>query len=88
MPFENEMKELERRREKALAMGGPEKIKRQHDKGKGTARERIAGLLDPGSFFEVGLLNTSDIPGGKNPGGQQDRRIRQDRWPNRGDRRQ
>src|SRR5512136_1804376 len=63
MPFENEMKELERRREKALAMGGPEKIKRQHDKGKGTARERIAGLLDPGSFFEVGLFNTSDIPG-------------------------
>ena len=28
--------------------GGPEKIRRQHDQGKLTARERIAGLLDRG----------------------------------------
>ena len=63
MPFEKEMEELKRRREKALAMGGPEKIKRQHDKGKGTARERIASLLDAGTFFEMGMFNTSDLPG-------------------------
>jgi acetyl-CoA carboxylase carboxyltransferase component len=63
MPFEKEMEELKRRRERALAMGGPEKIKRQHDKGKGTARERIASLLDAGTFFEMGMFNTSDMPG-------------------------
>ncbi len=69
MPFEKELEELKRRREKALQMGGPEKIKRQHDQGKLTARERIANLLDPDSFLEVGLFNCSDVPGmeGKTP---------------------
>ena len=37
-------------------MGGPEKIKRQHDGGKLTVRERVEGLLDPGSFHEIGTL--------------------------------
>src|SRR3954447_11282093 len=36
--------------------GGPRAISRQHDKGRLTARERIARLIDPGtSFFELGL---------------------------------
>jgi acetyl-CoA carboxylase carboxyltransferase component len=36
--------------------GGPKAIDRQHEKGRLTARERIAKLLDPGeSFFELGL---------------------------------
>jgi acetyl-CoA carboxylase carboxyltransferase component len=55
MPFEKELEELKRRREKALQMGGPEKVKRQHEQGKLTARERIARLLDPDSFLEVGM---------------------------------
>ena len=63
MPFEKELEELKRRREKALQMGGPEKVKRQHDQGKLTARERIARLLDPDSFLEVGMFNCSDVPG-------------------------
>jgi acetyl-CoA carboxylase carboxyltransferase component len=63
MPFEKEMEELKRRKQKALQMGGPQKIKRQHDQGKLTARERIAHLLDPETFLEVGMLNCSDIPG-------------------------
>src|SRR5690554_1484145 len=33
--------------------GGPEKIDRQHEKGKLTARERIELLLDEGSFVEL-----------------------------------
>ncbi len=37
----------------ALAAGGPERVKRQHDAGKLTARERIELLLDPGSFVEM-----------------------------------
>lgn len=36
--------------------GGREAIGRQHEKGRKTARERIAALLDPGaSFLEIGL---------------------------------
>ena len=36
--------------------GGPEAIDRQHAKGRKTARERIAALIDPGStLLEVGL---------------------------------
>ncbi|MEJ2211093.1 MAG: acyl-CoA carboxylase subunit beta [Anaerolineae bacterium] len=45
--------ELRRRREEQRQGGGPEAIARQHAKGKRTARERIAALLDPGSFQEV-----------------------------------
>jgi len=63
VPFEKELKELEKRRAKALKMGGSEKIKKQHDQGKLTARERIDVLLDPDSFLEIGMLNHSDIPG-------------------------
>jgi 3-methylcrotonyl-CoA carboxylase beta subunit len=36
--------------------GGAEAIQRQHDKGRKTARERIAALIDPGStLLELGL---------------------------------
>ena len=63
MPFEKEMAELERRKRRALMMGGEEKIARQHDQGKLTARERLERLLDPDSFHETGMLNHSDIPG-------------------------
>jgi acetyl-CoA carboxylase carboxyltransferase component len=44
-------------------MGGPEKAKKQHDKGWLTVRERIDRLLDPGSFMETGLFAHSDFPG-------------------------
>lgn len=63
MGFEKQLDELRRRRERALAMGGAEKIARQRARGRLTARERIERLLDPGSFFEVGQLNGSDVPG-------------------------
>ena len=63
MAFEKKLKELEQRKAKALQMGGAAKIKKQHDKGRLTARERIERLLDPGSFLEVGMLNHSDVPG-------------------------
>src|SRR5947199_84307 len=35
--------------------GGPKAIDRQHEKGRLTARERIAKLVDDGAFFELGL---------------------------------
>src|SRR5690606_15331563 len=41
---------------KAKIGGGEERIQKQHDKGKLTARERIELLLDNGSFEEIGML--------------------------------
>src|SRR5580698_8052498 len=43
---------------RALAGGGEERIKKQHEGGKLTARERIDLLLDPGSFIEIGRFVT------------------------------
>ena len=47
--------DLAERREKAKLGGGPEKIARQHDRDKLTARERIDLLIDEGSFCEIGI---------------------------------
>jgi len=45
--------ELKKKGEQAKLGGGPEKIESQHSRGKMTARERIDGLVDPGSFVEI-----------------------------------
>ena len=48
--------------------GGAKKIEKQHKDGKLTARERIAGLIDPGSYFlELGLLVAHDQYEGQAP---------------------
>ncbi len=47
------VEELAERRERAKLGGGEERIARQHEAGKLTARERIDLLLDPGSFIEL-----------------------------------
>ena len=47
--------DLHARRETAKLGGGSEKIAKQHDAGKLTARERIDLLVDPGSFVELGI---------------------------------
>ena len=52
-------KELERLREIAAGMGGPEKLARRRDERVLNARERIDHLLDPGSFRESGMLAVS-----------------------------
>ncbi|MBN1614269.1 MAG: hypothetical protein JW950_07365 [Deltaproteobacteria bacterium] len=54
--MEKAVEELKARRKEALAMGGPERIERQHRQGKMTVRERIDFLLDSGTFQEYGLL--------------------------------
>jgi len=46
--------ELERKNAEAEQGGGPRRIEAQHKKGKLTARERIALLLDEASFEEIG----------------------------------
>jgi propionyl-CoA carboxylase beta chain len=47
------IEELRQKREKAQQGGGQARIDRQHAKGKLTARERLAILLDEGSFTEL-----------------------------------
>lgn len=47
---------LRQLQEQAKQGGGAEAISRQHDKGKMTARERLAYLLDEGSFQELDAL--------------------------------
>ena len=56
MSWQPEIDELRRREELARRMGGPEKIKRQHDAGRMTIRERLDALLDDGSFHEIGAI--------------------------------
>jgi acetyl-CoA carboxylase carboxyltransferase component len=51
-----EVAEIARRRELALAMGGPEKVERQLNSGRLTVRQRIGRLADAGSFAEIGAL--------------------------------
>lgn len=57
---ENQQKlnELIKRREQAMLGGGQKRIDAQHEKGKYTARERIAMLLDEGSFEEFDMFVT------------------------------
>src|SRR5215468_2173170 len=56
MDWQKEMDELRRREAFAEELGGPERVKRQHDGGRLTIRERIAKLADPGSFHEIGKI--------------------------------
>jgi len=59
MDWQEKIDELAQRRDTALGMGGPEKIARQHDQEKLTARERLELLFDKGTFTEYGLLAMS-----------------------------
>ncbi len=53
---QDKIKELVERRESAKLGGGQKRIDAQHAKGKLTARERLAKLLDPGSFEEFDMF--------------------------------
>lgn len=50
------VQELIALREKARLGGGEKAIAKQHERGKYTARERIAQLLDEGSFEELDMF--------------------------------
>ena len=54
----DELERLEELNRRAELGGGEERIQRQHDAGKYTARERIEMLLDPGTFVEIDKLKT------------------------------
>ncbi len=54
MTWQPEIDELRRREAFADALGGPDKVERQHHFGKLTVRERIDAIADAGSFHEIG----------------------------------
>jgi len=53
---DNPFEDLERRRAEAAKGGGEDRIERQHEKDKLTARERLDILLDDDSFEELGTF--------------------------------
>jgi propionyl-CoA carboxylase beta chain len=57
-PPQSPLQRLDEWNARALVGGGPERIAKQHEAGKLTARERIDLLLDPGSFVEIGRFVT------------------------------
>ena len=56
--MQDKIKELLDRRVEARLGGGEKRIEKQHSQGKYTARERVAMLLDEGSFEEFGMFVT------------------------------
>lgn len=53
MASDKKVERLKQKREDAKKGGGEKRIKKQHDKGKLTARERVDLLLDKNSFEEI-----------------------------------
>ena len=48
--------QLEEKQQTVLAAGGPDRVQKQHEAGKLTARERLDRLFDPGSFVELDMF--------------------------------
>lgn len=55
------LEDLDLRRQRSRAMGGPERLAKHRAKGKLDARARIDHLLDKGTFREFGTLVGADI---------------------------
>src|SRR6516165_3015287 len=55
-PITERIEQLQKLKEEARQPGSEAAVKRQHDRGKLTARERIDLLLDPDSFVELDML--------------------------------
>jgi propionyl-CoA carboxylase beta chain len=58
MSIEAKIKKLDELNSQADLGGGEARIARQHESGRMTARERVAMLLDPGTFVETGKFVT------------------------------
>ncbi|MBU2531388.1 MAG: methylmalonyl-CoA carboxyltransferase, partial [Alphaproteobacteria bacterium] len=56
MNWQPELDELRRREAMTAKGGGDDKTARQHAGGRLTVRERIARLVDEGSFHEIGAI--------------------------------
>ena len=62
MSFEDAVSDHKRRTEKAMAMGGPDKLANRAKTGALNARQRVDMLFDSNSFRETGLFGTSNRP--------------------------
>jgi methylmalonyl-CoA decarboxylase subunit alpha len=62
MPFDDLLREMDERNQRALGMGGPERLAQRRAQGVLNARERIDRLFDPGSFVESGRYAVSNRP--------------------------
>ncbi len=58
MDLKAKFEQFELLNQQAESGGGVERIEKQHNSGKKTARERIAFLLDPGTFNEIDKMVT------------------------------
>ncbi len=65
MSMQDRVNELAARRERVAKMGGAERVQKQHDRGKLTARERMAAFFDDGQWFEVGMHGRTMGPAGE-----------------------
>ena len=54
--MQDKIAELRERSGKAMLGGGEDRLEKQHQGGKMTARERVDALVDPGTFEEMGLF--------------------------------
>src|SRR5258708_35898711 len=64
------VRDLEARREAIGRLGGEDRIKKQHERGKLTCRERLARFYDDGVFLEPGAHGTQrGLSSGRHPGG-------------------
>ena len=79
--WSEEIDEISRRQGFAELLGGVDKIRRQHENGRSTVRERITELLDDDSFEEIGALagfatvaddgTVVPVPGDPGPGDEE-----------------
>jgi propionyl-CoA carboxylase beta chain len=56
MGIDDQLQRLSALKARAALGGGDERVEAQHERGKLTARERIAELIDPGTFQEIDAL--------------------------------
>ena len=61
MTHDELLAELDRRRQRASAMGGPQKLERRRERGQLNAQQRLDLLVDSGTFIETGLLGASGM---------------------------
>jgi len=54
--WEEELLKLQEKEAEALVGGGEDRLAKQREMGKMTARERIEAIMDPGSFVELNML--------------------------------
>jgi acetyl-CoA carboxylase carboxyltransferase component len=59
--WQETLDDLDRRRRRTRAMGGPERLAKHRGKGKLDARARIDHLIDSGTFRELGTMVGGEV---------------------------